>query len=327
MTTHVLSKLLRGRQPRATQRTDQLALLEADPRAGASRSSACSTRPRTTSIRSAAPGARARPGRRRLRGGAGPARGRLRPPDPRAGSVGRDRRRRSGGRGPAPGVVVGRAGRGLGGRAGNGAGEQRRAGRSARSDRRTGPRLEPAPGACRCRRAHAPRPWPSRSRSRSAGWLRSAAGWAATASGPAWPGWAGSPWRPCGSWPRARSCRRCTATKRPQGRSLDLAVRWVPALVDEAELDQLAAAMPGPIVALARADAQRHHPRRPRRGRRRHRHAKPPAGSSCRRRRPSRTPRPPSPRRSSPGSTARRSRRRSPPAPRSPSGSTAGSAR
>ncbi len=38
------------------------------------------------------------------------------------------------------------------------------------------------------------------------------------------------------------------------GRSLDLAVRWVPALVDDAELTALAAAMPGPITALHRGD-------------------------------------------------------------------------
>ncbi len=43
-------------------------------------------------------------------------------------------------------------------------------------------------------------------------------------------------------------------TKRPQGRNLDLAVRWSPALVGEAELERLAAAMPGPVVALASAD-------------------------------------------------------------------------
>jgi hypothetical protein len=40
------------------------------------------------------------------------------------------------------------------------------------------------------------------------------------------------------------------ADKRPNGRSMDLAVRWVPALLNSAEIDQLASAMPGPIVAL-----------------------------------------------------------------------------
>ncbi len=44
--------------------------------------------------------------------------------------------------------------------------------------------------------------------------------------------------------------------KRPDGRALDLRVRWAPALVDSAELAQLAAAMPGPVTALARADGQ-----------------------------------------------------------------------
>ncbi len=38
--------------------------------------------------------------------------------------------------------------------------------------------------------------------------------------------------------------------KRPSGRSAELAVRWVPALVDQAQIDQLVAAMPGPVVAL-----------------------------------------------------------------------------
>jgi len=38
--------------------------------------------------------------------------------------------------------------------------------------------------------------------------------------------------------------------KRPSGRSAELAVRWVPALLDQAEIDRFVAAMPGPIVAL-----------------------------------------------------------------------------
>ncbi len=40
------------------------------------------------------------------------------------------------------------------------------------------------------------------------------------------------------------------ADKRPNGRSMDLAVRWSPALLDPAVVDQLAAAMPGPVIAL-----------------------------------------------------------------------------
>ena len=39
--------------------------------------------------------------------------------------------------------------------------------------------------------------------------------------------------------------------KRPDGRTLDLAVRWAPALVPEAVLDRLTAAMPGPVTILA----------------------------------------------------------------------------
>ena len=46
------------------------------------------------------------------------------------------------------------------------------------------------------------------------------------------------------------------ATKQSSGRNLDLAVKWLPALVRESELDRLASAMPGPIVALAGADAR-----------------------------------------------------------------------
>ncbi len=42
--------------------------------------------------------------------------------------------------------------------------------------------------------------------------------------------------------------------KRPDGRSLDVTVRWLPALVDDAEVAELAAAMPGPITVLGPAD-------------------------------------------------------------------------
>jgi hypothetical protein len=45
-------------------------------------------------------------------------------------------------------------------------------------------------------------------------------------------------------------------TKRPTGKSLDLAVRWAPALVDPAQLDELTAAMPGAIALLAPSDAR-----------------------------------------------------------------------
>jgi len=47
------------------------------------------------------------------------------------------------------------------------------------------------------------------------------------------------------------------AAKRTEARALDLHVRWVPALVDDGELDLLAAAMPGPVTALATADARK----------------------------------------------------------------------
>ncbi len=45
-------------------------------------------------------------------------------------------------------------------------------------------------------------------------------------------------------------------TKRPSGKSLDLAVRWAPALVDPKQLDELTAAMPGAIAVLAPPDAR-----------------------------------------------------------------------
>jgi hypothetical protein len=44
--------------------------------------------------------------------------------------------------------------------------------------------------------------------------------------------------------------------RRPNRGSLDLNVRWVPADVNQPEVDELAAAMPGPVIALARADAK-----------------------------------------------------------------------
>ncbi len=44
------------------------------------------------------------------------------------------------------------------------------------------------------------------------------------------------------------------STKRRQGKALELSVRWLPALVADADLDRFAAAMPGPVVALAGAE-------------------------------------------------------------------------
>jgi hypothetical protein len=46
------------------------------------------------------------------------------------------------------------------------------------------------------------------------------------------------------------------STKRSDGRTLDLAVRWLPALVDDAEVARFAAAMPGAVAALAGSDAR-----------------------------------------------------------------------
>ena len=53
---------------------------------------------------------------------------------------------------------------------------------------------------------------------------------------------------------RGRVVPTLRSGKRPDGRVLDLSVRWAPALVDEAELATFAAAMPGPVTALAPAD-------------------------------------------------------------------------
>jgi hypothetical protein len=44
--------------------------------------------------------------------------------------------------------------------------------------------------------------------------------------------------------------------KRPASKTMDLAVQWVPALVDQGELDLLAAAMPGAVSILDRTDAR-----------------------------------------------------------------------
>ncbi|MGI8754262.1 MAG: DEAD/DEAH box helicase [Acidimicrobiales bacterium] len=44
--------------------------------------------------------------------------------------------------------------------------------------------------------------------------------------------------------------------KRGEEKLLDLAVRWVPALVDEAGVAAMAAAMPGPVILLSHADAR-----------------------------------------------------------------------
>ena len=44
--------------------------------------------------------------------------------------------------------------------------------------------------------------------------------------------------------------------KRPEGDVLDLAVRWKPALVDEVEVDRLAAHLPGPVTVLAPGPAR-----------------------------------------------------------------------
>jgi hypothetical protein len=44
--------------------------------------------------------------------------------------------------------------------------------------------------------------------------------------------------------------------KRPSGRSMELGVRWLPALVDQREVDLLASAMPGPVVALKAGTAR-----------------------------------------------------------------------
>ena len=44
--------------------------------------------------------------------------------------------------------------------------------------------------------------------------------------------------------------------KRTNNRSVDAGVRWAPALVSDAEIERLVTAMPGPVVAISRADAR-----------------------------------------------------------------------
>ena len=44
--------------------------------------------------------------------------------------------------------------------------------------------------------------------------------------------------------------------RRSDGRALDLNVRWIPADIDRAEAEELAAAMPGPVVAMSRSEAK-----------------------------------------------------------------------
>ena len=261
-TSQERSKPRLGRQPRvppptSSSRCSKLTRgVASRPRAPARRHRG---RPRR---RPPAAGPRARAGRRRLRGGAGPARGRLRPahrtPRTRAAAIvvaepaGEVRLQASWSAGQ---VVVWAAGPGT----------------APATNDELADRLEAIGGPAVGWSLHPGVPLPigrhgggaghPGRRSRSAGWSRSAAGSAATASGPAWPGSAGSRSSPCGWSPTARSCPPCAASKRREGKVLDLAVRWVPALVDEAELDQLAAAMPGPVAALATADARADHPR------------------------------------------------------------------
>jgi superfamily II DNA or RNA helicase len=46
------------------------------------------------------------------------------------------------------------------------------------------------------------------------------------------------------------------AAKKQQGKFLDLSVQWVPALLDEAELEMLVESMPGPVAAVTPADGR-----------------------------------------------------------------------
>ena len=46
------------------------------------------------------------------------------------------------------------------------------------------------------------------------------------------------------------------SSRRSDGRTLDLHVRWIPADVDHITVEELAGAMPGPVVAMSRADAK-----------------------------------------------------------------------
>lgn len=45
--------------------------------------------------------------------------------------------------------------------------------------------------------------------------------------------------------------------KRDRGGVMDMSVRWVPALLDQIDLEEMSSAMPEAVILLARADAAR----------------------------------------------------------------------
>jgi superfamily II DNA or RNA helicase len=59
-----------------------------------------------------------------------------------------------------------------------------------------------------------------------------------------------------GAVARGRVVPTLHANRRGEQKKLELSVRWVPALLDEGEIAELAGAMPGTVVALARADGR-----------------------------------------------------------------------
>ena len=124
---------------------------------------------------------------------------------------------RGSGRGSAAGLVVGRPGRGVGGRSGRGARRKRRPGHTAGGHRWARCRLATA-----CRRCAPWRP-PGRScvdpdeRRARDGWWRSAAATTSPASVPACRGSAGSRSKVCASRPAGQSCRASAFGGQPEG--------------------------------------------------------------------------------------------------------------
>ena len=172
------------------------------------------------------------------------------------------RRRRSGRRGPAPGVVVGRR-RSWCGRPGPDT--------APASNDELADRLEAIGGPALGWSLHPAVPLPAAARAaalsipveESLGWLVAVGGGLATATGVGRQRRVARPGRRGGRAPRRPGrgrARPCGHQAAPQGRSLDLGVRWVPALVDDAELERLAAAMPGPVTALRRGRRPRPSP-------------------------------------------------------------------
>ena len=176
-------------------------------------------------------------------------------------------------RDPPPGVVGGRLDRRVGGRPRHRRPPERRPGRPARGPRR------PEPRAGRCTPTS-----PSRTACKAAALsipVEEALGWlvVAVGGGQGDEDGVGASVRWLGRVAvaavrlvaKGRIVPSLRTHRHPEGKVMDLNVRWSPARVDDGEITRLAGAMPGPVVgALPQGPAHRH-PRGDRRGGRRHR--------------------------------------------------------